>query len=906
MTGTDFRKIRLYSVPLNHRGITGRLLSEAIKHIQWPDYSGMMYIAPTPRKIRDAQKKFHELVKNPYIPPAFFTLKQISKHFFDIKLPGRWLPRLLTPLLISGISGRGIGYSSILSDLMKELKQRHPSKGMPLIHQELTEIFRKLGIPDDALKRLSEAMEIFEKYQAAVSGADFYDDEDILSYSSSVAARLLDRFPVLIADGFCDMTTSEENLFGELARKAESTLISVPRDGGLSAVSDGLVDYLSSNFDLAEEYLEENSLTDLSYIKYNGMEEEIESIARHIKNLYITGHMKTEDSVIVTFPASQDYPELAERVFSRYGLPATVSLNRPPSRRSAQRDVLYLLESVAEDFPRSKFTTVLMSSSFKNIPETLRRRIPSLSLKSGIIKGKEAWENFSSSIEDKSLAESMKDGIARIFRTLGGLIDIKAAASIEVFHEETKKVLTELGFDTSQDDADILEHALQVVGIISELPGEKTISLGRYTEFLRYVLSASEYRREEEGIQIMDFSETEGLEPDYLYFCGLKDGVMPSKPRIDHILPDSVRTEYRLINMNKHLAAQKLNFLRITGSSTNTHLSYPAVDGDKLFLPSSYLPWGRDVQESVFGVFCLEELQTRNGTEMLSDSIKEIHLDKATKERLLGRELSMPMRVTDIDYYKKCPRRFFVEKILNIEPPGITEYEVEAKLLGTLIHRIMEKLLDGGPIESTLEARQKASSIINDIIRDYTIDNYWKKLIKEVFLEILPKIVELESQFAKEGFIPYKLELKTEEEVLPGVMLKGKIDRLDRGDDAFRLIDYKTGSVKIGSAIIKKGKDLQLPLYAAMLKSSGMDIEKAGIYSLKEISINWIPTKRDKNTLDEYISSTLEYLKEIIMDIREGSFSALPLEEFFCSNCAESPFCPYINSKNGGRDEQLS
>ncbi len=903
------KTIKLYSVPFNLRGSTDLLLRYAVNHAEWPDYSNIIYVAPTPRKIREAQKKFHKLVKSPYIPPKFFTLKQLSKNLFDIKSNCKYFPDILVPLLISDISGHSIGYSSILSELLKELKQHHPSKAISLVRQELNEIFDKLGIPEDAFKKLNAALDIFEKYHNILSNLDYYDENDILNYGQSAAGCTLDKFSVLIADGFYDMTASEKNLLKELINKAEATLISYPAETNnslnntqynnniLSFITDSYINYIKFNFNVTEEHLEQHFHPDFSYIKYNSIEDEIEGIARHIKSLFIIGRLRADNLIIVTFPRISDYIELTERIFRRYGLPYSVSLKKPPAYRGAVRDIFYLLESIIEDFPRLKFTSFLSSPYFKKLPELLRTHIPSLSRKSGIIKGREAWENLSKIIEDKSFAKSIKDDISHIFKILDRLIKNKDSAEIEVIHYEIENILSELGCETEQADIDMLNNSMDMIRVVfSELSREKTISLKRYVEFQRHILGSIEYQTEDYGIQLMDFLETRGLEPDYLYFCGLKDGDMPCRPPIDLILPDSVRTEYGLVNLKKYLSIQKLNFLRIIGATSKTHLSYPSIDGDKYFLPSTYLSWGKEITENVTGIFSPEELLARKGKHLLSDTINEVRLDRRTKDRLSRQRLSMPMRVTDIDYYRKCPRRFFIEKVLNLEAAEIAEYEVEAKLLGNIIHSIMEELIKE-TIEDSQTFKQKALSIINRTLQDYIIWDYWKNLIKEAFMEILPEIMDLESKFRKEGFTPYGFEMKLKEEVLPGTFLTGKIDRVDRRGESFRIIDYKTGTVNIGSDIIKKGKELQLPLYAAMLKSKGIDVEKAGIYSLKDIGIKWIPTKKDKYTFDEYIISTLKYLEETILQIRAGNFDALPLEEFYCTSCAEAPFCPYINSK---------
>jgi ATP-dependent helicase/DNAse subunit B len=895
--------IKLFHVPLNNRGSTEHLLKRSISHIKWPDFSGIMYISPSPRKIRDAQKIFHTLVESPYIPPRFFTLNQLAKNLFDIEIPGKVLPHILVPLLISEISGHSIGYSRILSDLLKELKQHHPSKDINLIQQEIRHIFKKLGLPEDTLKRLNDTLDIFKKYQKFLSDHNYCDEDDILNLNQSAAAGIVDKITVLIADGFYDMTTSERNLFGKMIKKAETALISVPYNDKLSFISRPYIDYLKLSFDVIEERFPPASEPDLSFVTYSSMEEEIEGIARHIKNHFKAGSLTGDKWTIVTFPRIINYKETTERVFTRYGIPFTASLQKPAIRNSPLRDFIYLLESVIEDFPRQKFTTVLHSSHFNILSDHLRKQIPSLSLSSGIIKGIDSWKNLGTIIKDAILSKTIKHEITEIFNILNNLINIRSSAHHDIFYAEIKKVLSKLRFDAEQSDIDLLDIALQKNSMISVLSGKNNISLKRYTDSLKYILSSSEYRQEEQGIQIMDFFETRGLEPDYLYFCGLKDGDMPAKPPVDHILPDSVRTEYGLVNLQTYLSVQKLNFLRIISSSRNAHLSFPAMDGDRLFLPSPYLPWVKVNlhNEDVVGIFSREELQTMQGKRLFSDSIHEVKPDTKTKQKILSNEFSSPFRVTDIDYFRKCPRRFFIEKILKLDASEIVEYEVDAKLLGTVIHRVMEELLKE-PLENTVSMSKRASSVIDIIMVDYHIDSHLKNLIKDSFLEIVPDIFAIESEMRVEGFFPYKLEMNLTGEVLPGTVLKGKIDRIDRKQELFRIMDYKTGTMQIGSEIITKGKELQIPLYAAMLISHGFKVEKAGVYSLKDIRVKWIPTKKDKNVLDDYITSALSYLEETVPKIMDAHFDASPMEEFYCSGCSEAPFCPYIHRKGNRHD----
>lgn len=890
--------VRLYRVPLNHRGATREILSEAIRTRKTPDFSDILYIAPTPRKLRDAQKIFHTLVSSPYVPPQFFTLKQFAKMLFERDLPGKVLPQPVIPLLLSEISGHSIGYASVLSDVLKELKQHHPSKDVSVIRQELTRIFTSRGIPEDALARIAAALTVFSEYGEILADLGYYDEDDILVYGKTAVERLNETFSVLIIDGFYQMTSAEMNIVKELINTSGKVFISIPFEKSLSFLTDELTGQIQSICSVEEVNLRPNSAPDLAYIAYNSSEDEIEGIARHIKNLFVSGRLTADDWIVVTLPGMAGSVDLMERVFRRYGLPYTISLQQPALRRRPFCDILMLLDAVADDFPRAAFTSVLTSFHFTHIPDILKSRIPSLSISSGLVKGKDSWLSLDSLVGDAALSDEIRTALTGIFDILERLIALKDASQIDDLHAEIEKVVAELGLEAENDDRIKLRSMMEVVRTVSQITGNETLSLKRYTEFLRHVLGSTEYRQEEEGIQIMDFLETRGLEPDYLYFCGLKDGDLPSKPPIDHILPDTVRTDYGLVNLNTYLSTQKLNFLRLIGGASHSHLSYAAAEGDKLFLPSPYLPVGGDKPETTCGIFSEEERLTQKGKRVFADSIREIHLDRKVIAKLLKKELSMPLRVTDIDQYRKCPRRYFLERILKLEAHEIPEYEIEAKTLGTIVHSIMEHLIKEPPGDPAV-LRERIAPLIDNITAEFPIADYLRDLLRESFLEILPDIMEIESGLREEGFRPHELEMKITAEVLPGIILKGKIDRIDRRNGLVRIMDYKTGAVTMGSGIIRKGSELQLPLYAAMLKSQGITPEKAGVYSLKDLSIQWIPTKKDRNTLDDYIISSLKYLEETVYELQKGTFAARPLDEYYCFSCNEAPFCPYIHSRDG-------
>ena len=74
-------------------------------------------------------------------------------------------------------------------------------------------------------------------------------------------------------------------------------------------------------------------------------------------------------------------------------------------------------------------------------------------------------------------------------------------------------------------------------------------------------------------------------------------------------------------------------------------------------------------------------------------------------------------------------------------------------------------------------------------------------------------------------------------------------------------------------------------------------VERAGIYSLKDLSLTWIPNRDDRRagcTMDDYGTAGLAFLKTTVEQMRRGEFRAVPLTEQTCRNCPERPYCPFI------------
>jgi ATP-dependent helicase/DNAse subunit B len=790
-------------------------------------------------------------------------------------------------------------------------------------------VFEELNVPEEGSKRAMDAIEIFRKYQEVLAAQNLIDENDVMAECPAIISGHNYSPAILILDGFYEVTPSEECIIKSLIERVETTLISIPYDNNFTSITNSYADFINNNFSIetaasgSETALPlPSSKKRLSYVSYPGIDEEVEGIARHIKNLFISGRCRSLDKIIVAFPKLHTYHDIVQRVFKRYGIPCTFSTSKPLGKTEPYLALTALLESIADDYPRLPFSRFLTSPHFKKMPAIFREWIPQILLYSGIIKGKNSWIGLSktlSNVKSPALREILPETEKEfkwVFKKLKPLEALKDRGTFKQISEALHKLLSGLDF-SRPEDADAKEQASEPLKDLKELSlidnliltdaGDKG-GLREFIDSLRYILNTSEKEAEGEGVQVSGFFELRCTEPEYLYLGGLKDGDLPSMPEIDLLLPDNVKTKLGLVNMKRYLHLQQFIFRRLTDSSKNLHLSYPAMEADRLFLPSPFLPWKAETIEKTPGIMCTEEELLRHPEIPLSSHIKEI----GVKSRLIKKQFgeNSNIRVTDIDTYRTCHRKFFIEKILKLEPSETKEYEIEAMLLGTIIHEIMAELM-AKPFAGLDEMKAEAEKILGKLLDEKPMENYWKNFIRDSFLSILPEIYELESELRDEGYSFMKAEAPVEGEVLKNIKLKGKIDRVDikiqnskfkvqsseNNKNEVELIDYKTGAAQLSrTEIVNKGASLQLFLYAALMKSLGFKVIRAGIYSVKDTKITWAPGKKDSMTMDDYIETCLKYLEKTVSDLRKGDFTALPLNEQTCRNCHERAYCPYIQT----------
>lgn len=889
------KTIKLFHIPPGVRGHIDDVVREVagIHKENAPDYSFIYYIAPTASFISRFKDSFHRHAGPCYIPPQAMTINRLCSMLLEKHGGHTLLSSALRPVVISSLSRATMGVASILSGFIKEIKEQFPNEDPAGVKDKLAFHLSRLNIPQEIADRALGACDVYAAYEDALKANGMVDNEGLLAVAPGLIKEHLNDI-TLIVDGFYEMTKADELIIKALIEKSGFAVINIPISG-----MDDKLEYCYSN-SLREHFNIEPVLINptspapmLGHYPAPSMEEELEAIAKDIKNNYFSGKNRDLGRILIVFPRLAPYREMIERVIrGRYGIPCVISQGKRLIDTRPYQDLLALLNSINDNYPRLRFSTALNSPYFKKIPNSLRQAASLIALNAGMIKGKQAW-----------IAELKKYGADDAGSAIFAVFDrINNADNINTFISISNillDMLAELVFMPSDDGLAETERLVGKLSILSDiLPKTSGIGLSDYIDALSAVLSAeTETSVSSPGVMAAELFDVRGMEPDILYMAGLRDGELPSLPEMDYLLPDSIRRGLGLTDITRHMHLQKYIFRRLTESSGTAILSYPSMEGDKFFLPSVFLSDSAKIDLTRRGVYCKAEYQSAEGLRANRQLASHLGKIKGIINWLGG---DNPINVTMIDGYRRCPRRFFIEKVVKLKPLEIEEYEADPMQMGTTAHRVMQRLIPMFSFDLA-EFKRRADVIIDDVCNAEPMDNYFKRLFKETFLNIvLPEAHEVELELRKEGYVPKLFERDETVEIAEGIKLRGKIDRIDahESDNSVSVIDYKTGETKINyTDVYERGKGLQLSLYAAMLKSLGYNVRRVGLYSLKDPDTKWIPGKKDKRTIDDYIDSAMGFLIETYKLMKNGDFPASPIDDNACRNCPEIPFCPHMQSR---------
>lgn len=381
---------------------------------------------------------------------------------------------------------------------------------------------------------------------------------------------------------------------------------------------------------------------------------------------------------------------------------------------------------------------------------------------------------------------------------------------------------------------------------------------------------------------------------------GANEGRWPTPPASFPLLPESLRPSLGLIDREQRLARDRYRLIAMSRCRPMLRVIAGrwSTRGDPL-APSRVLISGDDEQAAaVMRRFFLPA----DASDASSASDAHATHDRAEAGAALplvrrgasrdGFLLPFPvdvqpvtrMAVTAFRDYLACPYRFFLRRVLKLEPLDDTAVELTPSSFGTLAHDVLQALAEDPDAAHSTDPAQVRQKLLDSLSREITRRMGTKlrpavRLQRLALEERLEAFAEHQAKRTREGWLIDTQRVERDFEATVQVdaspfTITGRIDRVDRHADTGEVfvLDYKTSDTarKPRQAHQRKGEwvDLQLPIYASLAEPLNLGSRvRTGFMNLprKPNEVGLAPA----DWSDDELAQAIEARDEVIRAVRD-------------------------------------
>ena len=495
------------------------------------------------------------------------------------------------------------------------------------------------------------------------------------------------------------------------------------------------------------------------------------------------------------------------------------------------------------------------------------------------------------------------------------------------------------------------EVEASLIAVQATVPGRDGAPLSLYREALDELVHRETWSRPADlrGVQVVGLRDLHGITVPWLWVGGLVEGEFPRAEPPSFLLPGPAGRVLPRVDVAEEDRAVFASLLRNVGHGADSVLilSWPVTVAGKDKAPSSVLQdlrglrtadgtlgerWLRrqvEAEAALPAVLSVEELLVRPGWLDQREEVlpKHLHgtlqrqrslaserhdkrgfgrfdgvlgLERPWRDQCLGwlrERLSfegnrLTLATTALESWARCPIRFYFERVLGLDEPEPFSLEPDARISGTLLHRVLERYM-GQRIEATAEGRLDRAGLAGLSESELEVERArLARLVVEVADELLGPVTNpwrdqavalllaglqpgdpFVGRLARfvlheaEGFLDLE-PVAVEREIAPldpaeaagafdpdggedptgpvRISLTGTVDRIDRGPGRLAVWDYKTGAAPRLTGV-DGGLNLQPVVYAASVEGGTIGVV-SGYRELPEADVE--PRKRVLADLD--------------------------------------------------------
>ncbi|PHO08817.1 hypothetical protein CPG37_12560 [Malaciobacter canalis] len=362
-------------------------------------------------------------------------------------------------------------------------------------------------------------------------------------------------------------------------------------------------------------------------------------------------------------------------------------------------------------------------------------------------------------------------------------------------------------------------------------------------------------------ITVMGLLESRTVCFDTVIICDFNEQFIPKASLKDKFLSTKVKEFAKLPTLKDRESLQKYYYKRVIQNCKNLYVSYVSNDTSTISRFASEL----------FDLKKEQSLEDNSYKHILYNKNSLKHFDKKI---ILDIDLSkLSWSATSLKVYLQCKRKFYLQYILKLK-----EHEISLKPkgfeLGDIVHKILYEYYELG--FDTLERLQA-------LFTKYANKNPFLSLELEVYKKKIENFYEYEkNRIDKIQILQKEMPFNL---IYQDIKIKGVIDRVDKKDEGYLVIDYKTSSsLKVDTIKnYEKSCDFQLEFYYLALQN---------IYKTTNIQSFYYDLNNAKLLKEVALNEKLDLLREIFQTLKTTSVDFEKCEDkSVCNFCIYKTMC---------------
>ena len=433
-----------------------------------------------------------------------------------------------------------------------------------------------------------------------------------------------------------------------------------------------------------------------------------------------------------------------------------------------------------------------------------------------------------------------------------------------------------------------------------------------------------------QGLQVMGVLETRTLDFDTLIMLSVNEGSLPAARMPNSFIPHEIKKSYGLPTYRHGNKVFAYHFYRLLQRAQNIFLLYNTESGqlgggERSRYITQLL---HEVKKYNPGIEIRERFLLMPPPAGIRDNNISIQKDGEVIE-LLKKEAERGFHPSSLNIYINCGLQFYLERLLNIKETEEADETIDNRVLGIVIHESLNELL-GKYTDQTLtpdiftdlkkQIEAEVSIQFRKAMTDGDLSHGKNHLILNVANKLLKQLFDREAEWLGEGKDlqminledRFSTALKMNTKSFSGeIAFRGTIDRVDKMEGTFRILDYKTGFVNDRQLKPKSweklmedpeySKAFQLGMYSWIFHKNHPEIRslQAGIISLRKPGKGPVfLTLPDSQFIDESVLRDFEsYLSSLMEEIFNPDIQFKQTEdETRCKYCSFKEICNRNNS----------